>query len=245
MKSYCIKYLFELCVIATLPIFLAAQNHPDWDAKVDKDLQQDLISGKTVAVFCSFSSTAQTLKEVFQDNNDITDAGEYADQAWSYLKYLTTKEQLSIHNALRDLEFSDKYKVKFERLTIVNRLYIENCNLKIANLVLENGPKLTRMEKEKAIPDFRLFHQKNLPKYEGTDELSWGLQKIEIEKAWESVGGKGMAGKGARVGIIDTGFDENVTLINGNYNKHYGYISPSDGRRSHPKDISGHGTHIT
>ncbi|MDP2916967.1 MAG: S8 family peptidase [Dehalococcoidia bacterium] len=65
---------------------------------------------------------------------------------------------------------------------------------------------------------------------------SWGVDKIDAEKAWAG----GQTGAGVKVAIIDTGIDYTHPDLNGNYVAGYDWVNDDN----NPMDDNGHGTHV-
>ena len=66
-------------------------------------------------------------------------------------------------------------------------------------------------------------------------EIPWGVKRVNAQAAWPRA-----AGRGVKVGIIDTGVDYNHADLKANYAGGYNAVEPS----KTPLDDNGHGTHV-
>ncbi len=234
---YSSNYLFKI-VIATLLIFIFVQGNPNW-GKVEMFLQRDLNYGVSASVFICFTSTNSTLENT--KANTITMSRKIvAGHLQFALKQLSEDSQKYVIKVLEDYK---KYKIVHESIWLTNRIYIENLNLEVANQIIDD-PNLLYIQHA---DHFHLLQNniKDVVIHQDNEKFTWGLQKIQAEEAWKSLGGAENAGTGAIVGIMDTGFDIEQDLINGSALDEFGWFDPTNGSRDKPVDWNGHGTHVT
>ncbi len=77
-----------------------------------------------------------------------------------------------------------------------------------------------------------------------SQDVQWGVQKIQAPEAWEHLGSTYEAGESVVVATIDTGVRATHEALRNNFVGDYGWFDPSS-KTPGPTDINGHGTHTT
>lgn len=104
---------------------------------------------------------------------------------------------------------------------------------------------------ERAIPYLERFAGRFLsiqlvPKVALADTLDWGADQINAEQVWggsenaNAISGGANAGSGAKVAVIDTGFDRDHPDLQANIGGGYNFVA----NNTNFEDDNGHGTHV-
>lgn len=124
---------------------------------------------------------------------------------------------------------------------ITNQIYIKNASQTLVSKLATNFPDLIESIDQEFFAHLiePVTIQTNIT-LSSTEEIQWGVQKIQAPEAWEYLGGN--SGGDVIVASIDTGVRGTHEALRHNFLGDYGWFDPSTGTLA-PTDNNGHGTH--
>jgi len=215
--------------MAILASVLAA---PANNTKVNRLLVRTLETKQRVNILVSMKQGTESALAQVQARSFST-RGERATAVYTSLKALAAESQAAVLEMLQSPRF---FAITVRSFWITNQVYIQGAD----RYLIES---LAEMDDVSAIDEEEIVHLVE-PEADPsmTIQAEWGIDKIQTEQAWAALGSNG---RGAVIGVIDTGARYTHNLISSNYRGGTrAWYNPYT-RTQNPGDGHGHGTHVT
>jgi subtilisin family serine protease len=229
-------------IILTLALAVFAHSSADLN-KIEASLKSKLAEASTADVLISFKSGTKSVIEAFTSAAPLSTRKHKKEELVSTLEHHAESAQRNVREFLtaRASRMRSQALV-VESLWITNQILVRNADAELIS-------SLAAMDEVSAIQLNAVIQIEEPIKMEESyghaqeQELTWGLQNIQVSKVWNILGGN--SGEGVVIGAIDTGVRGTHECLKDNYvGGYYGWYDPYAYTCS-PYDNNGHGTHVT
>jgi subtilisin family serine protease len=223
------KLALSLCLLALAGVALSA---PTTNTKVHPFLKKTLETKSRVNVLVSMKQGVDApLSEV--ERAVFINKAERATAVFVTMKAHAAESQKAVLEMLQSPRF---FAINVRSFWITNQVYVQGADQYLIDALAEMDDVASIDEEE------IVYLSEPAADSDNTIQAEWGIEKIQTEQAWAALGHNG---RGAVIGVIDTGARHTHSLIRDSYRGgNHGWYNPY-AAQANPTDGHGHGTHVT